>query len=942
VYATGVTPSAILRAPSLVLTAIVFATCAFGQESRPQSADVYTKVLLSDVEVVSGEWPDDDGGRGRGTWFRWDAEPLARPILSAAAEGFLARHEEAEPRTGRPAGLRASTTIVVRSPANADLTATIFFSQLGWASDETVQSVRVRIPKAAVGNATRGDFLAAGRGYFAGALRSGIPGAAWFRHRLTGIEAELGTKPGADRPDRFLSGRPDRGSDEVEETYEFFSAGRAVAENLRLDRSLAPIDGGEPTIPVESIPGIDVKPFDWKAAVAKLSPVKDPLAALIPEDQHAAFFRNLASLDATISELEANAAPLLASATERSEDAGMRALYETQLGFKLKEAAFDPIISAFVKSVAVTGSDPYFATGTDVAVLLEAAEPAVGYGALELRQRALSKLRPDAVLSTGDVQGAPYSWLRTQDRSLSSIIARVGPAIVVTNSLAQLQRLVETSKGTIPALAASPEYVFFRDRYALGYVAETAFVLLTDATIRRWCGPKWRIGDARRTRAAAQLAELTAANADAIVRGVAKPGPYAGAGTPVGLGALAWTADGLHSDAYGSLRFLRPIIETDVSRVTPAEAAAYGQFRDAYQREWAQFFDPIAVRFATSSGVVALDVTVMPLVASSDYRDLMDLARSVRFGATACDPHDESLIHFTMAVDAAAAAMSDFENGARRLSADPEALALSWLKGGVSISVEPDPLFDAFDPERSEREMLERLQSLPIILTAEVKDPVSLALLLTGIRAKVEDMGLGAVRWTKGKHRDVETMTLSGVPGFDAEKTLSLRYTIVEGLLVVTLREDLLHQAIDRAVDRRGGKAVGQPWIGESAALRVGKGFVDFLAKASERLWDQGQRELAWRALPILTEWRRLWPDQDPVAVHEKLFKVRLVDPAGGRYVVDKDGVRIVSQTYGHPTETRPGPRRPNLMEGFKHLRAGLTFENDGVRARVVLEREGK
>ena len=34
--------------------------------------------------------------------------------------------------------------------------------------------------------------------------------------------------------------------------------------------------------------------------------------------------------------------------------------------------------------------------------------------------------------------------------------------------------------------------------------------MITDATIRRWCGPEWRIGASRRTRAAAAIAELQA------------------------------------------------------------------------------------------------------------------------------------------------------------------------------------------------------------------------------------------------------------------------------------------------------------------------------------------------------------------------------------------------------------------------------------------------
>jgi hypothetical protein len=295
------------------------------------------------------------------------------------------------------------------------------------------------------------------------------------------------------------------------------------------------------------------------------------------------------------------------------------------------------------------------------------------------------------------------------------------------------------------------------------------------------------------------------------------------------------------------------------------------------------------------------------------------------------------MVHFTMAVDATAAAMVEWERGARRLLPNREAIALSWLKGGVSACLDRDPMFRQVDPEKDPFEMLHRV---PLILTAEVADPVALAVLLTALRAMSEDTAIGSIRWTKGQHRDVETMTLSGFE-ITRDDELRIHYTIVDRLLVVTLREDVLHRAIDRALDRRAGKvAESRPWLGESAAIRIDKDFVDLVATLSRRAWSSGQRELAWRALPILNEWRRMWPDQDPVLVHEKLFQARLVDPAGGRYLVAGDGLRIFSETYGHPTETRPGPERPKFAEKIKSASAGLTFENDGVRAKVLIERE--
>ena len=45
---------------------------------------------------------------------------------------------------------------------------------------------------------------------------------------------------------------------------------------------------------------------------------------------------------------------------------------------------------------------------------------------------------------------------------------------------------------------------------------------------------------------------------------------------------------------------------------------------------------------------------------------------------------------------------------------------------------------------------------------------------------------------------------------------------------------------------------------------------------------DAGPR---WGNLPILNEWKRLFPDRDPVEVHQQVWQVELVCPGGGKYV---------------------------------------------------------
>src|SRR5205823_562567 len=103
---------------------------------------------------------------------------------------------------------------------------------------------------------------------------------------------------------------------------------------------------------------------------------------------------------------------------------------------------------------------------------------------------------------SGTVGGIDYHGFVSADRRISAYLANVGDAVVATNSLAQLQRLADVQAGG-KAISAAQEYTFFRDRYRKGDAAESGFVVLTDATIRRWCSARWRIADSRRTLAAA-------------------------------------------------------------------------------------------------------------------------------------------------------------------------------------------------------------------------------------------------------------------------------------------------------------------------------------------------------------------------------------------------------------------------------------------------------
>jgi len=151
--------------------------------------------------------------------------------------------------------------------------------------------------------------------------------------------------------------------------------------------------------------------------------------------------------------------------------------------------------------------------------------------------------------TAGSIQ---YKGMQSPEHSLQSLVAVLNDhAMVICNSLAELNRLADVQAGKSPALVTLPEYAFFRDRYKITDSEESALIILSDATIRRWCGPRWRIADTRRTRALAELADLNAKLLDRLVTGdLAGPAPVSDWNL-IDLGTLSLTPRGVNSSIYG-------------------------------------------------------------------------------------------------------------------------------------------------------------------------------------------------------------------------------------------------------------------------------------------------------------------------------------------------------------------------------------------------------
>jgi hypothetical protein len=185
--------------------------------------------------------------------------------------------------------------------------------------------------------------------------------------------------------------------------------------------------------------------------------------------------------------------------------------------------------------------------------------------------------------------------------------------------------------------------------------------------------------------------------------------------------------------------------------------------------------------------------------------------------------------------------------------------------------------------------------------------------------------------------------------------------------LTVTINEAVLKRAIDRriartAADKKSSATTSEnpaknadvssapslPWLGDNFCLQVNRKMFDLLSSPGARflegpdsLSDSAMKLGSWSNLPILNEWKRLFPNQDPVTVHERLWHVTLICPGGGKYVWNEKWHTMESTVYGHPGQPKPGPKRPPILGQFQSANFGLTFEEQGLRAKVELMREG-
>ena len=180
---------------------------------------------------------------------------------------------------------------------------------------------------------------------------------------------------------------------------------------------------------------------------------------------------------------------------------------------------------------------------------------------------------------------------------------------------------------------------------------------------------------------------------DSLVRGNVETMAVTSELNQIDAGNLRLTSSGIQSDIYGSLEFQTPISEMDVEEVSKAEAEGYRRWREGYQSRWRNFFDPIGIQVSLEEGVFASDVSVMPLIAGSDYGDLIELSRGVLIGEESGDPHKEAIGHFVLSLNHESNLLRELNSMAGSFAPGLQVNIFNWIGDSVSIYADADPFW---------------------------------------------------------------------------------------------------------------------------------------------------------------------------------------------------------------------------------------------------------
>lgn len=806
-----------------------------------------------------------------------------------------------------------------------------------------------------------------------GVLNTQSPGFGFYRLAQAALARRHGVK--VEPVDSTNSGA---NSSEYQRMYETTTGAAAITESLQVTRLLRTgRKEGPREIELTKVPGIDIAEHPWQQMMGGKKPNDEPLARMIPHDNYFITFKSLATfLDA--GDLLDGWGTVATRALEvRGADYRLRERYEKQLC--LKSSALSRTLGPLViRSLAVTGNDFYLREGSDLAVIFDVADQGLfRAGTQPFIASARGEFGAALTESRSDYQGVAIESFATPHREVSLHRATIGDIVILANSPIGIRRILDAQAGRIPALATSGDFQYMRTVFERGASTEDGFAFLSDAFIRKLVGPASKIAEKRRLEGLAGVHLLTNAALWHAWQTGKLPADREEALHFAGIEAtdlrtrdqsdVAWkpVERVAVSDRYNSVHFATPLIETPVDRVTREEAEDYREFRLRYLGLWRQYFDPIGMRFQLGGDRIQIETYILPLVQNTQYAHLRQLTGNGTIARNVSPPTARTVLQWNGHLAPDARERREFEDGVTSLGIKH---AGGWLGSWWMLRFNDSPMYAKYaeimdrnlTPFSNTDEWVRTVFQMPVTLGVEIRNPLTFAGVLSGLRANVLNALPGAITWEpmEPEYKGVKIVRVQATPQGarrhlgqrdDAEPFLpAIYYALVDGAWYASLQQQPIREMIDRAAESKASPPAeaqvnSSLYLSPIAAIAA-KQYVGGLLERESRRHSLANGPV-WQAF---FQTGLIDASMPAAQRHDVLFRMLGYVPVAGDGSDERWDERlgeVVNSRYGSARQSRstppgePSPSIRRLLDQFAEIGVDLRFREDGVQTLVTLRK---
>lgn len=807
-----------------------------------------------------------------------------------------------------------------------------------------------------------------------------------FAHETTNRQYKIRTGVPEWWPNRFAGRGIDERHGEVGRLYEVTTGAAAITESLALERLRdrnAKQNAEARSVPIADVRGIEIDEHPWVKMMGAKKPAPEPLAEVIPHDNYYLRFKTFQKFLDTTDLLDQWGTSIARAFEVNSRDHRIKQKLEQQLCLRSTGLArvFGP---AVIKSLAITGNDPYLREGSDLSVIFQINNKTVFAGAMDANI-AEARKKFGKLLSEGKeaYQGVTVETFTTPTREVSLHRAFFADYAVCSNSGVALKRIIDAHNKKSKRLSDSLDFQYMRTVFRADDGEEDGFVFMSDAFIRNLVGPQVRIKERRRLEALTSMHMLHHGAMFAAWESGKLPQTHQDVLAATGMNAVdLFTPDGAAvawngetktavSTFYNTLHFATPLIEIPITHVTPTEAREYEMFRAQYLGLWRQYFDPIGIRLALKKDQIKMETYILPLVRTTQYNELRRIAGdgTVKIDSTMFS--DKTLFKYLMHISPQV-----FENDLMRglggnMLAD--LVMKSWLGDWFAIRFDDSPVYaklleshirsEMFPDERRDYiEDLELALQMPITIGFDIRSPVAFAGVLTGVRKSIENTLPGAIEWgpMKDPYKGVQIVRIrangdrlerGGIVGPEGRRlNPEFYYAMIDGGFFLSLREEPIKDLIDRSVALKDRKDKGEKievnsslYLGPKAAVQS----KDLLKQYLE--WETHRRaQFNNRLLYALFKSNIVTPAHDSPAVEAAALQYLgfvPVSPDLAPFRYDSQKEEVINLRHGSVRQPKLAKgidarsQLSQMLEEFASIRADLRFREDGIHTTLTMNK---